>query len=802
MSPQRTLTGSMHVFFAAIGVFGICCISANIVKPEPLETMDCVSPDFKELICTWNKSNPHSAPTKWEIWYSWRPVNGFKYSKQVRCPAESQTNFSMTCRWASCRDPLCKEGFAPMREYRVYVAGSSQLGNVTKTFDITPEHHVKLTVEKLQLRTTATSLAVKWNLDEDIFLSIFNSTLDFETLTSLDNLTTDPKVSKWTINSKGETEFTKEIPGLYPFTRYKFCVKAKLSGNRGFWSEPICDKVITKETAPIHAPETDRWAFYVDGDQIQLYMKEVPLHLRTSKEYRYSIQGLEGGNITTSAVTPGNTTITIPASRISEQGPLLIRSCNDMGCSSASTPINTDKIRTEFRPRGVIVTKKTDSYTVSCDIPEKFRKEIQLTKFYYCRGHRENNICLSNFNWMTKTGAESNLTIIVPDVKYGDWMFGVSIVANDNTSGGILFADCYSSSNNSCKYGNILKVEHASDKILITILVVLPSVILILIAFFILRYLKQRYCEEIKIELPVLFQMKNSQREMTYESQNVVEPYNSIPTTNIEHQEATETKTVNNGDKRKISVAGSSESSSCDTGVVDNSFDNFKYDTVQNYGLDEEKQYFLNVETSTSSSVSSKANSKEFDKNNDDVFDRNCSVSYKASLISLNENYVTNEDCMENKQDLKEKAQYFLDVLPSEYARCVVSDDLPGYYTQSDEVVSLNENYVTNEDLIQQDSKGDARHSLDVLPSEYARCVVSDDLFIYRTQSEESISFAEESRMCSSNKINNGGLKNSTLNFKTKSFSDSFINPEHVPFLIRSSVEFKETVTMHPDYVH
>lgn len=295
---------------------------------------------------------------------------------------------------------------------------------------------------------------------------------------------------------------------------------------------------------------------------------------------------------------------------------------------------------------------------------------------------------------------------------------------------------------------------------------------------------------------------KNSHRDMTYESQNVVELYNSIPTTNIEHREATETITVDNEHKRKISVEGSSESTSCDTGVVDGSFGSFRYDTVQNHGLDEEKQYFLDGETSTSSSVSSKANSKEFDKNNDDVFDRNCSVSYKASLISINENYITNEDCMENKQDLKEKEQYFLDVLSSEYARCVVSDDLPGYYTQSDELVSLNENYVTNEDLIQQDSKGDARHSLDVLPSEYARCVVSDDLFIYDTQSEESISFAEESRLCSSNKINNGGLKNSTLNFKTKSFSDSFINPEHVPFLIRSSVEFKETVTMHPDYVH
>lgn len=68
----------------------------------------------------------------------------------------------------------------------------------------------------------------------------------------------------------------------------------------------------------------------------------------------------------------------------------------------------------------------------------------------------------SNFNWITKTCAESNLTIKVPDDKYGDWMFGVSIVANDNTSGGILFAYCYSSSNNSCKYGNILKEEHAS----------------------------------------------------------------------------------------------------------------------------------------------------------------------------------------------------------------------------------------------------------------------------------------------------------------------------------------------------
>lgn len=297
---------------------------------------------------------------------------------------------------------------------------------------------------------------------------------------------------------------------------------------------------------------------------------------------------------------------------------------------------------------------------------------------------------------------------------------------------------------------------------------------------------------------------KNSQRDMTYESQNFDELYNSIPTTNIEHREATETITVDNEDKRKISVEGSSESTSCDNGVVDGSFGSFRYDTVQNHGLDEEKQYFLDGETSTSSSMYSKANSREFDKNNDDVYDRNSSVSYKASLISLNENYVTNEDCMENKQDLKEKEQYFLDVLPSEYARCVVSDDLPGYYTQSDEVVSLHENYVTNEDLIEnkQDSKGDTRHSLDALPSEYARCVVSDDLFIYRTQSEESISFAEESRLCSSNKINNGGLKNSTLNFKTKSFSDSFINPEHVPFLIRSSVEFKETVTMHPDYVH
>lgn len=68
----------------------------------------------------------------------------------------------------------------------------------------------------------------------------------------------------------------------------------------------------------------------------------------------------------------------------------------------------------------------------------------------------------SNFNWITKTGAEFSLTIKVPDDKYGDWMFGVSIVANDNTSGGILFADCYSSANNSCKYGSILKGEPTS----------------------------------------------------------------------------------------------------------------------------------------------------------------------------------------------------------------------------------------------------------------------------------------------------------------------------------------------------
>lgn len=53
------------------------------VKPETPETMDCVSPDFKELVCTWNVSNSHSAPTKWDIWYSWRPL--LVHKSNYRC---------------------------------------------------------------------------------------------------------------------------------------------------------------------------------------------------------------------------------------------------------------------------------------------------------------------------------------------------------------------------------------------------------------------------------------------------------------------------------------------------------------------------------------------------------------------------------------------------------------------------------------------------------------------------------------------------------------------------------------------
>ena len=46
----------------------------------------------------------------------------------------------------------------------------------------------------------------------------------------------------------------------------------------------------------------------------------------------------------------------------------------------------------------------------------------------------------SDFSWETKSGAETHLTIKVPSGDNGDWMFGVAIVAKDNTSGGILFA--------------------------------------------------------------------------------------------------------------------------------------------------------------------------------------------------------------------------------------------------------------------------------------------------------------------------------------------------------------------------
>lgn len=61
---------------------------------------------------------------------------------------------------------------------------------------------------------------------------------------------------------------------------------------------------------------------------------------------------------------------------------------------------------------------------------------------------------------MIKIGVEFNLIIKVLDNKYGDWMFGVFIVVNDNIFGGILFVDCYFFLNNSCKYGNILKEEY------------------------------------------------------------------------------------------------------------------------------------------------------------------------------------------------------------------------------------------------------------------------------------------------------------------------------------------------------
>lgn len=76
--------------------------------------------------------------------------------------------------------------------------------------------------------------------------------------------------------------------------------------------------------------------------------------------------------------------------------------------------------------------------------------------------YKEMNMCFfqSNFNWMIKIGVEFNLIIKVLDDKYGDWMFGVFIVVNDNIFGGILFVDCYFFLNNSCKYGNILKEEY------------------------------------------------------------------------------------------------------------------------------------------------------------------------------------------------------------------------------------------------------------------------------------------------------------------------------------------------------
>ncbi|XP_061175559.1 uncharacterized protein LOC133184486 [Saccostrea echinata] len=123
------------------------------------------------------------------------------------------------------------------------------------------------------------------------------------------------------------------------------------------------------------------------------------------------------------------------------------------------------KILSDFRPVGVTAMKDdgSDLYTVSCDIREKFRRNIRYTIFYYCRGFRESHTCLSDFNWINKNGAILRHTIKVPSGQYGDWMFGVSLVANDYTSGGISFASCYSSVNISCEDASIQKVESLTD---------------------------------------------------------------------------------------------------------------------------------------------------------------------------------------------------------------------------------------------------------------------------------------------------------------------------------------------------
>ncbi|XP_062583774.1 uncharacterized protein LOC134245503 isoform X2 [Saccostrea cucullata] len=568
MYASRSYIIEMCLSLAVICIVGFTFASANLVKPQPPEDFDCVFRDLKDLNCTWNKPKAqisNTVPTSWNVTFRWKPYGGSKFSDLASlCPNQTISNTAISCHWSCDNSKTCS--FGQMRRYRVYIHGLNQLGNVSRMYDVIPENYAILSIQKLDLKPSNKSMLIIVHLQEHIYLSLVGRIvfqIEIHELQGAESELTNK--TQW-ITEIQET-YKKNIIDLKPFTGYKICVKTKLSESIGHWSNEVCGQDVTKEAVPTHAPETTKWAYYFEKEsgRVRLYLKKIPTKYKTSENYNYFIQRLENGQVTTNITAKPNTTIEIPSSWIKDNDKFIvrIRSCNDLGCSDSSTHLNIDKAKTEFRPTGVTAMKndESDMYTVSCDVREKFRKNTQFTIFYYCRGFRETHTCLSDFNWINKTGAILRQKIKVPSGQYGDWIFGVSLVANDYTSGGILFVSCYSTVNSSCEQVGVSELKELTvfpDEALVVVLIAITLTLLFGVPL-LLRYLRKRYCQELRIDLPEIFQKKyrNDDIRSTLETDYISRTY----TSSVNDQEGIlikcQEEQKNNGDHEMIFIKGS-----------------------------------------------------------------------------------------------------------------------------------------------------------------------------------------------------------------------------------------------------
>lgn len=407
-----------------------------IVGYEPTlpDTIDCVSLDQSDLICTWNipdTTRLNTVKSTWTITYT---DGALAYRE---CPERTEDDYTIECHIPAQNNDL-RDMFEPASDYTMNLTLTSSIGEVSRIYHIPVAQNVKLTPPIMTIEPQSKVIDVSLELPED-----FERNRNYESVVEY-LLTYRPRwanETKQVTNSSDRAIISTSLQNCVPYTTYIVTMKAKPEKSL-LWSEEVEKVVKTKPDVPYHRPDTSQGLYTVNNitsktKGFTLFYKPLARRFWNAENcvINVRVSDQQNGVVWTGNFSLTNAYLEIPFEITLPRYNATIRYINNKGPADIASSL---RITNEENEMVVIAEETNNGYVISWENDDA---NISAVTVMWCI-RKSADTCENDVQWKVFNNPGNSVRLL--GVGYDtNKIFGVSVQHKGGSTTGLTYPKCY-----------------------------------------------------------------------------------------------------------------------------------------------------------------------------------------------------------------------------------------------------------------------------------------------------------------------------------------------------------------------